>query len=131
MPLNITKAPYGFLANYQAFRLDYMSPDESCKNLVLKMKDKHELRSKLQDSVIQSFIDSKDYPQAIARSKVLDEFGPYNSAQANAIIRGSLKNNQIYRSVIALDTVKEFFSRNEGAIEDNLKKQFQERIRSS
>jgi len=126
MPLNITRNPHGFLAKYQAFKFDHAALDQSCRDLVLKMKDKKELKSKVQDSFIQSFVTSGNFPDANTRSELLEDIGPYDQSQVNEIIRGSLENPQVYGAFTAQPKLKRLFSKNKEIIRDDLKKRFEE-----
>jgi hypothetical protein len=128
VPLNITRNPHGFLGKYQACKINTSQLDQSCEDLVLALKNRRELRLRVQNSFIHSFVNSQGYLEANTRSELLDRFGPYDESQINEIIRGSLSNDQVYGPTATRRRLRRFFSKNERVIRKELRKRFPEQI---
>ena len=126
MPIHVTRNPHGFLGTYQAHPLDFSGNEisQSCKNLVLAMMRRTELRVKLQNSIIQKFIASENYLDSNRRIDLIEEFGPYESKQVNLIVQGSMENKQIYEATTARRKLKQLYLRYEKEIDDGLKRPF-------
>ena len=113
IPLSVDGVkPYGFIARYQASKLNSAELAKSCKNIILAMKNKTKLREKVQNSFIESFVKSGSYIEANEKSELLEELGPYSGKQVNKILRGYLHNSQIHRPTTASSRVRAFLTRN-------------------
>jgi hypothetical protein len=124
MPLSVTRNPHGFLAKYQAFKIDTKNIGLCCTNLVLLLKNRPELKSRVQNSYIQKFVASGGFVEANTRSELLQDFGPYSPSQINEIIRGSLVNSQVCEAFTAQRKLRELFSKNKESVESDLRKRF-------
>ena len=124
IPLSVDIQPYGFLGGYQAFKLDVGALDQSCEKILFVMRDHRELKTKVHDSFIRSFLGSTSFDEANARSKLLESLGPYSIRRVNEIIRGSLANSQIFDGFTAGPKVRQFFSKNQKAVRQGLRKKF-------
>lgn len=113
IPLSVDGVkPYGFIARYQALKLNSGELAKSCKDIILAMKGKSKLKEKVQDSFIETFVKSGSFIEANEKSELLEELGPYSGKQVNKILRGYLDNSQIHRATTASSRVRAFLTRN-------------------
>jgi len=124
IPLSVDIQPYGFLGGYQAFKLDVGALDQSCEKILFVMRDHRELKTKVHDSFIRSFLGSTSFDEANARSKLLESLGPHSIRRVNEIISGFLVNSQIFDGFTAGPKVRQFFSKNQKAVRQGLRKKF-------
>jgi hypothetical protein len=104
--------PYGFIARYQALKLNSGELDKSCKDIILAMKGKSKLKEKVQNTFIESFVKSGSFIEANEKSELLEELGPYSGKQVNKILRGYLDNSQIHQATTASSRARDFLTRN-------------------
>ncbi len=124
IPLTVDIMPYGFLGRYQGFKLDADAIEHDCREIFLEMRNNERLRERAQESYIQAFLGSSNFPQANEKSELLEKFGPYSRSQINNIIRGSLDNSQIGGGFDAKPMVQQLFSKNRSLVSLDLRRRF-------
>jgi len=100
--------PHGFLARYQAFKFDLEGLNQSCRSVLLAIKNNKKLREKVQNSFIERFVRSGSFIEANELSGLLEDFGPYGIKQVNRIFLGYLQNSQIHQATTASRIVRDF-----------------------
>lgn len=123
MPLSLKGLkPYGFLAGFQALKLNQRTLDKCCMNIVTGMVKQTKLREKTQNSFVESLAKSDSFSEAKEKSELLDKLGPYNKEQVRRILKGYLENNQISGSWSAGPRVRKFLLRNSQFIKSDLER---------
>jgi len=130
IPLSVDATPHGFLADYQAHKLNLEELTRSCERILSALKSNSALEKRIRESFIQSFVNSQTFSEANEKSEFLEEFGPYNKAQVKRILRGCFKNSQISGGFTAMREIKEFYSRNSKKIDEKFQEKFNKRFES-
>jgi hypothetical protein len=121
MPLSVGGLkPYGFLAGFQALKLNQRTLDKCCVDILMGMVKQRKLREKTQNSFVESLTKSGNFDEAKEKSKLLEKLGPYNKEQVRRILQGYLENNQISGSWSAGPRVRDFLVQNSQFISSEL-----------
>ncbi len=108
IPINAGETPRGFIAKYQALRIDVTEVPNSCLEIAKVIASKPNVHEAFLNSVVKTFGDSENFARAIKMSGMLLGFKSYTVHQKNEIIRLAASNDQIYRSNAATRNLKKF-----------------------
>ena len=119
LPVKITKAPMGMIANIQAVTFNKDKFDESCWKIVSHVAKNDSLSEQVLDALISWFGDSGSYDDATSRSKkILNEFD-YTARQVKDIRRHIKKNSQIHETKEARDAIFKFMDKYDNFFDDD------------
>lgn len=122
VPLKAGIDPHGFLGRYQWLRFKTDDVQKSCEDIVLSIKDNKHLKSKVQNSYIRSFLNSRSFVEANEKSEILEKMGPYERKQINKIALGSLANSQILGGYDAKPKIKAILEKNQKLVNGNVRR---------
>ena len=111
LPVMISKAPMGMIADLQAVRFNKKKFDPSCWKIVEHVAKKDSLSRPVLDALIEWFGESGTYDIATERAKkILNEFD-YSPRQVKAIRTYIKEKSQIYQTKEARDSIFKFMDR--------------------
>lgn len=111
LPVKITKAPMGMIADIQAVIFNSEKFDASCWKIVSHVAKNNSLSKPVLDALISWFGESRSYDMTTKRAKkILNEFD-YTPSQVKAIRRHLKKNSQIYETKEARDSIFKFMDK--------------------
>ncbi len=111
LPVMISKAPMGMIANIQSVRFNSDEFDSSCWKIVKHVAKRESLSKPVLNALIKWFGESDSYDIATERTKlILNEFN-FSPRQVKAIRSHIKKNSQIYETKEARDSIFKFFDK--------------------
>jgi len=111
LPVYISKAPMGMIANIQAVRFNRKKFESSCWRIVKHVAKKESLSRPVLNALIKEFGESGTYDDACEMAdKILNEFD-LTQRQVKTIIRYIKKNTQIHQTKEARDSIFKFMDR--------------------
>lgn len=123
MPLGVAGLkPYGFLAGFQALKLNQRTLDKCCVDILTGLVKQRKLREKTQNSFVGSLVKSGSFDEAKEKCELLDKLGPYSKEQVQRILKGYLENSQISESWSAGPRVRRFLLQNSALIRSELER---------
>lgn len=119
LPVMISKAPMGMIADIQAVRFNEKDLENSCWKIVDHVAKKTSLSGQILDALIKAFGDSESYDDACDWAQyLLNEF-TFTPRQIKAI-KGQIKNSsQINRTKKARDVIFKFMERHPKVFDDD------------
>jgi len=118
LPLSLGLTPYGFIARFQALKIDETKISETCEAVVKAIQSRApDLKEKIQNSLIENFAESPSFLDAASRSRALEKCGELSKNQLDRIIEAAVTNDQIYNSGPARKPLTRFFKKHENLIE--------------
>jgi hypothetical protein len=111
LPVYVSKAPMGMIANIQAVRFNRKKFELSCWKIVKHVTKKGSLSGPVLDALIKEFGESGSYDDACERAgKILNEFD-FTQRQVKTIRRYIKKNDQIHGTKEARDCIFKFMDK--------------------
>ena len=111
LPIKITKAPIGMIADIQAVTFNRKNFEPSCWKIINHVAKNKSLSKPILDALINWFGDSGNYETANERTKkVLNDF-EYSPKQVKTIRKHIKSNSQIYETKHARDSIFKFMDR--------------------
>ena len=108
LPVYISKAPMGMIANIQAVRFNRKNFESSCWRIIKHVAKMDSLSGPVLDALIKWFGKSGTYDDACERAdKILNAFD-FNQRQVKTIRRYIKKNTQIHQTKEARDSIFKF-----------------------
>ena len=121
LPVMISKAPMGMIANLQAIRFNRKKFESSCWKIVNHIAKNDSLSEPVLDALIEEFGDSGSYDIATRRAKkILNEFD-FTTRQVKTIRKYIKENTQIHRTKEARDSIFKFMDRYSKFFDDNFR----------
>ncbi|MBI4949583.1 MAG: toll/interleukin-1 receptor domain-containing protein [Deltaproteobacteria bacterium] len=114
IPLKINVDPHGFIAHFQAQKIDIDSKsniERACQKLVKIIDSKPKLSCLFREDLINKFRDSGSFDEAGNNARLLFLFENYTSKHITKIFKYSIQNSQIYSSYNAVRTLRKLFIR--------------------
>ena len=128
LPLKIKYDPYGFISKYQA--LDISNKDSNSYGYeILKRIITSKEFPKLQDIIIEKFIDSRGYVETGNIWDILFLFEKLSEEQINLIVKAYLENDQISGYYHSRSNLKELLGRNKMKINNRLYKELNAKLK--
>ncbi len=119
LPVMISKAPMGMIANIQAVKYKKDNHDISCWKIVKHIGNNSAISGHVLDSLITWFGESGQYDTANERAKlVLNEFD-FSNTQVETIREHIRRNSQIYETKNARDSIFKFMDKYENSFNDD------------
>jgi len=119
--LKVNIDPYGFISKYQAFTFtfkevpthggSYSLCADSCLGIIKLILTNKDLKENLKDCLIRSFINSGSFLDAGSKIIILDEVDSFSKEQIDAVIQGSISNDQINGSFKTKTFLKKFMQK--------------------
>jgi len=126
--LKVDVDPHGFIAKFQALRLNIDKLESSIARLFKTFASKPSLKKIFRNALIEDFSNSNSFEEAKRKTKLLLAFDGYSSLQISKIMKATVENNQIYMSFDARDKLRYFIRQYEGSIKNKkLLKDFKQR----
>jgi hypothetical protein len=111
LPVMISKAPMGMIADIQAVRFNKKRFESSCWRIVKHVAKNKHLSEPVLDALIKEFGESTGYDDACERAnRILNEFD-FTPRQVKTIRRYIKKNSQIHETKKARDSIFKFMDR--------------------
>ncbi|MFA5903763.1 MAG: toll/interleukin-1 receptor domain-containing protein [Desulfobacula sp.] len=111
LPIMVSKAPMGIIADLQAIKFNKKDFDLSCWKIVTHVAKTKSLSGPVLDSLIEWFGESNPYDIANERAKkVLNEFD-FSPIQVKTIKKHIKENSQIHETKYARNTIFKFMDR--------------------
>lgn len=111
LPIMISRAPMGMIADYQAVRFNKNEFDTSCWKIVKHVAKKQSISEPVLDSLIEWFGESATYDTATERAKkILNEFS-FTPDQIKKIRQHIKENTQIHQTKEARDSIFKFMDK--------------------
>ena len=131
VPIAVTSHfPYGFVAKYQAWKLNDPKTPMHCEQLIEAIiKNQPKIVPYLLPVLIKSFASSGNFDNAGLRAKLLLSFSGIKKEQALEIFQAAATNNQIYGSWAAVSSVKELIKRYHKLVPARLIKTVEEKMK--
>jgi len=121
LPVMISKAPMGMIADIQAVRFNKKRFESSCWRIVKHFAKKDSLSGPVLDALIKEFDESGTYDNACERAdKILNEFD-FTPRQVKTVRRYIKKNEQIHQTKEARDSIFKFMDRYRRYFDDNFR----------
>jgi hypothetical protein len=118
LPVMISEAPMGMIANLQAVRFNQNDFDTSCWKIVKHVGKNPAVSESVLDSIIAWFGESESYDPANERAEmILDEFD-FSDAQVETIREHIRSNRQIHQTKHARDSIFKFMDKYEHHFDD-------------
>lgn len=122
LPVYISKAPMGMIANIQAVRFNRKKIESSCWRIIKHVAKRDSLSAPVLDALIKWFDESGSYDDACERAdKILNEFD-FTRRQAIAIKKHIKRNSQIYETKKARRCIFEFMEEYSNIFDDEFVK---------
>lgn len=122
--LQVDFPPYGFIGKNQGLKVNtnYLRNEDEktirnhLKYIATKIFQTIRIRSifgdeELKRFFIDRFISSKNYYEANARAKILEDFPDYTPDQLNQIFNATIDNERIYKGYTAKEVLMKFFKK--------------------
>ncbi len=129
MPLKVTVDPHGFIARFQALKMDIKKIAPSCYKLVKVIASKPVLGDLFRDGLIKKFGDSWSFDNANRNTKLLLSFEGYTLRQVTNIIGHIIANGQINQSFQARRKLSNYINIYKDSIDHELLQAFYEAIK--
>jgi len=111
LPVYISKAPIGMIAEMQAVRFNKKEFESSCWKIIKHVAKRESLSGPVLDALIKWFGESGGYDIAVERAKkILNEFD-FTPRQVKTIRRHIKENTQIHQTKEARDSIFKFMER--------------------
>ena len=111
LPVMISKAPMGMIADLQAVRFEKTEFESSCWKIVAHVGKRKTLSEPVLNGLITWFGESNTYNEAAERAKkILNEFD-FSKGQIEDIRKHIKRNHQIYETKEARDSIFKFMDR--------------------
>ncbi|MBW2142263.1 MAG: toll/interleukin-1 receptor domain-containing protein [Deltaproteobacteria bacterium] len=111
LPVYVSRAPMGMIANIQAVKFNRRKFESSCWRIVKHVGKMESLSRPVLDALIEWFGESGSYDIATERAKkILNEFD-FTQRQVKTIRRYIKKNSQIYETKEARDSIFKFMDK--------------------
>jgi len=111
LPVMISKAPMGMIADLQAVRFNKKEFDSSCWEIVTHVAKRRSLSEPVLDALVKWFGESNSYDIAAKRAKkILNEFD-FTPRQVKNIRTHIKKNSQIHETKEARDSIFRFIEK--------------------
>lgn len=111
LPVKISKAPMGMIANMQAVTFNKDEFESSCWKIVMYVAKKKTISKPVLEALINWFSKSDTYDTAVAwAKKILNEF-EYTPRQVKTIKRCIKENTQIHQTKKARESIFKFMDR--------------------
>lgn len=121
LPVMISKAPMGMIADLQAVKFNKNEFDSSCWKIVKHVAKKETISGPILDSLINWFGESNSYDIATDRAKkILNEFD-FTPRHIKKIKRFIKKNSQIHETKEARDSIFKFIDKYSDYFDDEFK----------
>ena len=121
LPVMISKAPMGMIADMQAVRFNRHKFESSCWKIVKHVAKRDSLSGPVLDALIKEFGESGSYDDASERArKILNKFD-FTQRQVKTIRRYIKKNSQIHETKKARDCIFKFMDRNSRNFDDDFR----------
>ena len=121
LPVMISKAPMGMIADMQAVRFNRKKFELSCWRIVKHVAKKNSLSGPVLDALIKEFGESGTYDYACERAdKILNEFD-FIPRQVKTIRRYIKKNYQIHQTKEARECIFKFMDRYSRYFDDDFR----------
>jgi hypothetical protein len=111
LPVMISKAPMGMIANIQAVKFNTKEFEKSCWKIIKHIGKNEKLSEPVLGSLISWFGESDSYDSATERAKLLLNEFEFSSSQIKKIRRHIKSNSQIYETKNARDSIFKFMAR--------------------
>jgi len=109
--LKVSIDPFGFLSNKQALNLRESKIPDCCLKLAKVISESTKLQNRFLDGLIGSILLSDTFADAKEKTSWLEEFDGYTRRHVNSILRGAIKNRQIWQSFGAHHYLSAFIHR--------------------
>lgn len=129
VPLKIDINPYGFVAKYQALKINQDNYRLSCLEIIRTIYEHRKYRGAIRNCVIRAFAESYSFIDAAQKSNVLVELGDFTDTEINEIIHASSSNNQIHDSFKAKENLSILIKRYKDKIDKKVLRLYQNKIR--
>jgi hypothetical protein len=121
LPVMVTKAPMGMIADMQAVRFNRKKFESSCWKIVKHVAKRDSLSGPVLDALIKEFGESTGYDDACERAdKILNEFD-FTQRQVKTIRRYIKKKGQIHETKKARDSIFKFMDRYSRYFDDDFR----------
>ena len=129
IPLKVTADPHGFIARFQALKMDIKKIAPSCYKLAKVIASKPVLGDLFRDGLIKKFGDSWSFDNANRNTKLLLSFEGYTLRQVTNIIGHIIANGQINQSFQARRKLSNYINIYKDSIDHELLQAFYEAIK--
>jgi hypothetical protein len=126
--LKITEDPHGFIARFQALKMDMKEIKPLCYKLTEVIANKPVLGDLFRDTLIKNFGESWSFDNASRNTEILVSFEGYNLRQVTDIIRYTIANNQINKSFKAQGKLNNLIHKYKDSIDPELLQAFYKAI---
>ena len=130
LPVMISKAPMGMIANIQAVRFNKKQFEKSCWKIVEHVAKNTSLSDPILDALIKEFGESGTYDDACKRAeKLLNEFS-FTRRQIREIKKHIKNNSQINETKKARDEIFQFMKKHPSFFDDEFVKWYDKKSRT-
>lgn len=130
LPVMISKAPMGMIADIQAIRFNKKQFEKSCWKIVEHVAKNTSLSEPILDALIKEFGESGTYDEACERAeKLLNKFS-FTKRQIRKIKRHIKNNSQINETKKARDEIFKFMKENQSFFDDEFVEWYNKKSRT-
>jgi hypothetical protein len=130
LPVMISKAPMGMIADLQAVKFNEKDLDNSCWKIVDHVAKKTSLSRQVLDALIKAFGESESYSEACEWTEyLLDEFA-FTPRQVRTIRKHIKENSQINETKKARDEIFKFMEKHPNIFDDEFVDWYDSRSRT-
>ncbi|MGH2374745.1 MAG: toll/interleukin-1 receptor domain-containing protein [bacterium] len=125
VPINAGRNPVGFLARYQAIRLDATRVKEACFRIVLSIAHQNDrLAEEMRAVLIRRMAEALTFDEAGQTASKLLDLGNLTASEINALLDAATQNRQVYESGRASRSLRELIRRHRRLINKNVLNKF-------
>ncbi|MGH2404752.1 MAG: toll/interleukin-1 receptor domain-containing protein [bacterium] len=125
VPINAGRNPVGFLARYQAIRLDPARVKDACFRIAQSIAQQNDrLAEEMRGALIRRIADALTFDDAGLTASKLLELGSLTGQEINALLDAAAKNRQVYESGRASRPLRELIRRHRKIINRSVLNRF-------